>query len=252
MNELCRHLEWDTAFFGYNIGRVNVNRLTLESLAQIDAWCDDVQIDCLYFLADSGDYETAWIANQNGFNYVDTRITWTLTMTHAPLLSTSEQAIRLGIPSDLPALKGIARTNHRDSRFYFDPVFPVERSNVLFETWIEKSLAGSLADTVLVITENDHPIGYSAVQFTPLGGQINLIGVSPELRGQGVGTQLLRASLFHFWDRGLPHIDVVTQGRNLGAQRLYAKQGFIPSATSNWYHRWSSKILANYSKLLSR
>ena len=54
-NAPCRFLDWDSDFFGRRMARANVNRLTPESLRQIQSWCDSQRIDCLYFLADSAD-----------------------------------------------------------------------------------------------------------------------------------------------------------------------------------------------------
>jgi len=31
---------------------------------------------------------------------------------------------------------------------------------------------------------------------------------------------------------------VVTQGRNLAAQRLYQRNGFVTASLQLWYHRW--------------
>ena len=51
--ELCSILEWDSAFFGVTIARVNGNRLDALTAAQVMDWCREKQVDCLYFLADS-------------------------------------------------------------------------------------------------------------------------------------------------------------------------------------------------------
>ena len=41
---------------------------------------------------------------------------------------------------------------------------------------------------------------------------------------------------------GITYIDVVTQGRNYSAQRLYQRCGFITQSTELWYHKWLKKI----------
>lgn len=245
MSDLCQRLEWDSEFFGYNIARVKVNRLTRDTLAEIDAWCAAEQIDCLYFLGEAADHQTAWLAGQTGFSYTDTRVLWEVTLGEAP---EAWQDIRLAVPDDIPALKPIARVSHHDSRFYFDPVFPEESANTMFEIWIEKSVRGVMADAVLVAVEDGQVLGYSAVLFNERGGQMNLLGVSGQARGKGLGSKLTRASFRFFWERDIRHIELSTQGRNLTAQRLYVKYGFYPTATSNWYHRWSPAILAARGK----
>jgi dTDP-4-amino-4,6-dideoxy-D-galactose acyltransferase len=246
MNEVCKRLDWDSAFFGVTVGRVSVDRLTPELVAEIDAWCAAESIDCLYFLADPSDHQTAWLADQHGFLYVDTRVLWAVTLTEAP---EAWRSIRLATPADLLALKPIARSNHRDSRFYFDPVFPEERADALYEAWIENSVSGKLAEAVLVVTdESDQAVGYSAVQVTERGAVMTLLGVSESARGRGLGTQLTRASFRYCWERGIRTIELPTQGRNLAAQRLYVKHGFLPIAVNNWYHRWTPAMLTARGK----
>jgi len=37
---------------------------------------------------------------------------------------------------------------------------------------------------------------------------------------------------------GITHAEVVTQGRNYGAQRMYQRCGFVTRTTELWYHKW--------------
>ena len=57
--EVCRFLEWDSRFFGINIGRVNGSRLARDQSEGLLEWCQAQKIDCLYLLAEAGDPETA-------------------------------------------------------------------------------------------------------------------------------------------------------------------------------------------------
>ena len=40
--------------------------------------------------------------------------------------------------------------------------------------------------------------------------------------------------------RKIKKLYVVTQGRNIRAQRLYQKNGFIIKSSEIWYHKWVS------------
>ena len=57
-------------------------------------------------------------------------------------------------------------------------------------------------------------------------------------RGRGGGSALVQGALAWFADRGVTQVLVVTQGRNVGAQRLYQKAGFLTRKVELWYHRW--------------
>src|SRR5258708_38655140 len=72
---VCEFLDWDSKFFGRRIARVVGPCLTEKSIADIDSWCGEHRIDCLYFLAASSDQRTARIAQGSGFRFVDARVT---------------------------------------------------------------------------------------------------------------------------------------------------------------------------------
>lgn len=237
----CTYLDWDSDFFGVRIARVNASHLSEETVAPILAWCAEQAIDCLYFLADANDHATSRLAAQNDFHLVDLRVSLDRSLVNGPLNSSggdgNGSVIRPCEAADLPALKAIARTVHRDTRFYFDPRFPRDRCDALYETWIAKS-CGGYADLVLVADLHGAAVGYCSCHRRGSEGQIGLFGVHPDYHGQGVGSKLIREALRWFVEQGLERASVVTQGRNIAAQRLYQKHGFMTQAVQLWYHRW--------------
>jgi ribosomal protein S18 acetylase RimI-like enzyme len=148
--------------------------------------------------------------------------------------------IRQTNPDDLPALQDMARKGFRDTRFYYDPCFPVERCDALYETWITRSCSEDFADVVIVADLDSRPVGYITCRLSDdkMRGQIGLVGVAASAQGRGVGRQLVRESLNWFAQRGVEVVDVVTQGRNVPAQRLYQSAGFVTHTVQLWYHKW--------------
>jgi ribosomal protein S18 acetylase RimI-like enzyme len=134
-------------------------------------------------------------------------------------------------------LRAIARASHGDTRFYADERFPRERCGELYDTWIRRSCEG-WADAVLVVERNDAPAGYVSVHRRDGSGSIGLIGVAEEQRGRGVGEALVRGALAWCAGEELARCTVVTQGRNVGAQRLFQRCGFRTSEVDLWFHRW--------------
>jgi dTDP-4-amino-4,6-dideoxy-D-galactose acyltransferase len=142
------------------------------------------------------------------------------------------------VPEDVPNLRAIAGVSHRDSRFYFDTSFSEAECNALYETWIEKSCQG-YAEAVLVAELAGRAVGYISLHLNEDGtGQIGLIAVSAEARGHGLGKKLINESLRWFASEGANNVVVVTQGRNLAAQRIYQRSGFTLTSVEVWYHRW--------------
>jgi dTDP-4-amino-4,6-dideoxy-D-galactose acyltransferase len=202
-------------------------------------WCEANTIDCLYFLADAGDELTVPLAEQNGFNLVDVRVTLQLNLQKRPSAGVKlPLEIRVASRSDRAALVAIARVSHRDTRFHYDRHFARERCDDLYATWIEQSCDG-YADIVLVADRDGQAVGYVTGHLREQGvGQIGLFAVSSEYQGQGVGRALAEACLNWFDERGMKTGLVVTQGRNIAAQKLYQACGFRTDALNLWYHYW--------------
>lgn len=238
-NGMIQFLEWDSCFFGVRIARIACQALSVENVASVTASCVEEKIDCAYYLANPADSASIRIAEENGFHLVDIRVTLDRQITPLPTEWCSDSPyVRRAKETDIPLLRQIAAKNHRDSRFYHDGKFPVERCDELYATWIEKSCR-DYADTVLVADCGEGAAGYLSCHLRKDDvGQIGLVGVSETCQGKGLGRQLLDESLRWFASAGCRKVEVVTQGRNIAAQRLYQKGGFLTGSLQLWYHWW--------------
>lgn len=235
----CELLPWDSEFFGCRIARLTPARLTDELVHDAVAWCGRQRIACLYFLADADDPRTALLAQAGGFVLVDVRVTLDAqpsgVVSRAPV---DGVLVRAASPGDIDQLRNVARQSHHDTRFYFDPHFPTERCDALYETWIEKSVHGS-AQIVLVLEVRGAVAGYVSCHNAGDGrGQIGLLGLAPDAQHQGHGERLLHDALRWYAEHSVTEVQVVTQGRNVRAQRLYQRCGFRTRLVQIWYHRW--------------
>jgi ribosomal protein S18 acetylase RimI-like enzyme len=236
MKTLCRFLEWDSAFFDQRIARADIDRLTAETAQALLEGCETQHIDCLYFLAAADDQTTVELAQAHQFRFVDIRLTLETRLPAGQI--DPSPAIRPHRAADVPLLKAYARINHTDSRFYYDAGFPRERCAALYETWIERSCQ-DFADVVLVADVDGKAAGYITCKRQTDGtGQIGLLGVGSDYQGRGFGSQLIRAALNWFAENGMEQVQVVTQSRNVAAQRAYQRQGFVSRQVELWYHYW--------------
>ncbi|MEP7359390.1 MAG: GNAT family N-acetyltransferase, partial [Anaerolineales bacterium] len=241
--EACDFLEWDSEFFGARIARLKTATPDAAGMQAALAWCRRERIDCLYFLADSTNPAASDLAQDHQFRLVDLRVTLA-GAARANTAAASPASLRAAEPSDAERLKAIARVSHRDTRFYADEHFPAGRCDALYETWIEKSVNG-YADCVLMAEENGQALGYVACHLKPAAaGQIGLLAVAPGAQQRGLGQHLLRAALDWFHGHGVERVTVVTQGRNVKAQRLYQRAGFVTESIHLWYHAWLNSAWA--------
>ncbi len=233
---ICTLLAWDSHFFGCRIARLNHSRLDPMAAEQAIQWCRTEEIDCLYFLADSDDAQTARLAEEDHFLQTDVRMTFEKSLTGLDIPD-PEAIVRPAREKDLSALRAIAAKGHRDSRFYFDHHFNRSKCDLFYQIWIENSFRG-FAQAVLVAESNGQPAGYVACHLRGRESQLGLIGVAEADQGEGLGTKLVQGFLSWSLRQGAQRATVVTQGRNVRAQRLYQRNGFVTSSFQLWYHRW--------------
>ena len=239
-------LEWDSKFWGFPIARLAGNCLIEEQIGSVDTWCRTNGVRCVYFLAPADDPTTTSACESNGFHLVDLRLTLSRPAPAAAgdgvvSAESAGLSIRPCRADDIGSLREIARDVHSDTRFYFDRKFAREQANLLYEIWIQRSCEKSFADEVFVATVADQPVGYITCQVASSQrrvGSIGLLGVGSQARGRGAGQRLICTALEWFAQRGVEEIEVVTQGRNYGAQRLYQHHGFRTKRLELWYHKW--------------
>jgi dTDP-4-amino-4,6-dideoxy-D-galactose acyltransferase len=216
-------LEWDSDFWAATIARVQQ--------PGIDDWAHEHDVACAYLLVAAGDSQQARRAENEGFRLTDVRVEL------ETATARSEQPVRPHIDEDVERLRKIARTNHRDTRFYADPNFPREGCDRLYDTWIRRSCEG-WADVVLVVEAEGAAAGYVSVHRRGDAGSIGLIGVDTAARGHGAGEALVRGALDWCARQSLARCTVVTQGRNVAAQRLFQRCGFRTTSVDLWFHKW--------------
>jgi dTDP-4-amino-4,6-dideoxy-D-galactose acyltransferase len=244
----CEVLWWDTKFFHCRIGRVCSDTLDDATALEIDDWSRAEAIQALYFLARADSPETVRTAERHGFGLVDVRVVLERRAEKQGGACTpepaSELAMRLAEPEDVPGLQAIARKAHANSRFFNDPHFSCALSEELYATWIALECQGRAQAVFVAADPGNQPQGYISCHLDPAGGegQIDLLGVSEKMRGQGLGQRLVRTALGWLEGQGASLITVVTQGRNLQAQRLYQRCGFITRDLRLWYHKWYSPL----------
>ncbi len=211
------------------------------------AWGKEHNIDCLYFLAESDDPQTIRLAEDNGFRFQDVRMTFECKRTGMANSSpTTDIALRFSSPEDVDSLRAIASTAYVHTRFYNDPCFSVERCAAMYDMWIRKSCLEGYADAVIVAEFEGRAVGYVTCHLHAdvQEGKIGLVGVAEDARGHQIGQRLVNYSLDWFWQQNMKTVSVVTQGRNVAAQRLYQRCGFLTRSVRLWYHKWLTNCTA--------
>lgn len=229
-------LEWDSAFFGRRIARLAGGADGPAFEAALD-WCRRNEVECLYLLTDADDVATLRRAEHAGADLVDVR----LELTVRPLereRAAPRREVRPAQAGDVAALRAVAATCHRATRFYADGRFDHARCDELYSTWIERSCAG-WAQAVFCAEVDGAAAGYVTCHLRDgARGEVGLFGVGELARGRGLGRALVERALAWFVEQGTGEVSVATQARSLDAQRLYQSVGFRASKAAIWHHLW--------------
>ncbi len=236
-----RVLEWDTAFFGRRIAVLSAPPLDEDDLAQSIREAKTLGVECVYALSEVEDQAGIQALSRAGARLVDVRITFERGLVDLGA-NLTHQAIRAAEPRDLAELRALAAASHESSRFYADQRFPRVLCHELFATWIEKSCSG-WAQVVRVAVVDGAVRGYATGHVRENGrGEIGLVAVDPRSQGRGLGRSLVQSTLGALRDLGLSNATVVTQGRNIGAQRLYQADEFRTQRVQTWHHLWIDEV----------
>lgn len=235
------YLTWDSQFFERHIGRLPNPPQTPEGWNAVDQSARIQALDCVYLLLDIADSASIAGAEAAGFNLVDLRYTLSREIPgnqlNAPVLPAGT-SLRQAAPADSSALQAIARQVHTDTRFFSDPHFDPARSAEMYAVWIASYLEEVQYVSVWLAELLGETVGYLTCRITGELGRIGLVGLAPQARGLGLGTALLAAGVEWFAQQGATHVEVVTQGRNLPAQRLYQRGSFHSARLQLWFHKW--------------
>lgn len=212
-------LEWDTEFWEIRVG--------LASDPDADAWAAENEIDAMWLLLPADQLGQIREAETRGWSFMDIRVEFERAVPPA------FAATREWREDDLPALVALARSAHRNTRFYADQRLTRERCDDLYEAWIRNSCAG-WARHVFVSDGG----GYVTVHADGDTGSIGLIAVPEEFHRRGIGEALVNQALSWAHGVGLQYMTVATQGRNVVAQRLFQRCGFATCATDLWFRKW--------------
>jgi len=232
--DIIKQLPWDSHFFGINIASINGSKLDKELLEEVFRLSAELGIELLYFECEVGDRESLRTAESGGFNLVDTRLRFIKTLERQVC---SLRSVRKASIEDGDELGELASALYKDSRFYFDENISNEKCDQMYRQWIINSLHG-FENIVLLMEEDRKPAGFISGKYNAHFGDIGLVGVGERFAGRGIGSALLQAIECEFAVKRMKYSRVLTQARNIPAQRLYAKNGYKVERLTHYYHRW--------------
>lgn len=229
-------LTWDSDFFNYNVGKVNLTADT--TLEEVEMTLASVDKDVVYILLPSGNHgRFAQLLKSTGAELVDQKRTYKKALkAFKPLENNNVKLFEVNEFSK--ELENLAWQSGKYSRFYLDTKLKPKFRD-MYSTWLKKSLSGEMADRVIVAFDSfNKMLGFVTVKKDGLTGTIGLIAVDEIARGKGVGKLLVNEADKIYQNWGLEKASVTTQGTNLAACSLYEKMGYSLEEEQFIYHYW--------------
>ena len=233
-------LDWDSAFFGMTIAEILPNRLATRELEQVIAHMKNAGVKLAYWASDPDDEESQRAARAcHGF-LADKKTTFVMEFGPGnPPAGSSGWLVEEytdAVPNS--ELESLAVEAGIYSRFRVDPRIPEGKFVELYKLWILNSTNRRMADAVLVVRRGGRIVGMVTVKDENGAGDIGLIAADAGMRGNKLGFTLVRAAQEWAHKKGLKRAQVVTQGENIAACKLYEKCGYRAAKTENFYHFW--------------
>ena len=236
---LISKMEWDSDFFGYNIAYLSCMHLTENIMYQIERFIRKENIRLIEYLCNCHDRKSVRIAEENGFSFTDIRLTYKRILDGVERTALNGLVFKKATEKEIPRLRSMCRDFYKDSRYYFDSNFGVERIQEFYQNWVEKGVRGKFDHECYCLFENNAPVAFCTLRYhEEKSVNIGLFGVDLNHQGRHLGKTMIGSIFNYLYTRNILRVFVVTQGRNYDAQRLYQSAGFRTHSTQLWYHKW--------------
>lgn len=224
-------LNWDSSFFGYEVGKVEVN--------------DDSSFDLDDFIQKTKDFRLIYLFSKQVVNLphiieVDRKVVLSQVCTKIVGANNTLLQSFNGEKHSFDELKELALESGIYSRFYIDKNFKNQEYEKLYTRWIENAVNDESTIDIVIAVSNNSIIGFATLnKKNSLLADIGLVAVSKKSRGLGVGKQLIQEAILRSEKAGFKEIQVVTQMNNLAAMNLYQSANFKIKEITNIYHLWN-------------
>lgn len=225
-------LDWDSDFFGYNVGKL------------VQSEDDAFSLD--EFLKESQNFKLVYVFSKkaleyNQLNLLDEKVVFHFDLKHWESKSKNDQLSSFRYTAEgYQQLKQLSLESGLYSRFKRDENFSDQDFEKLYLQWIENLAIKKEAFEIIVYVESNEILGFASLNsISENTANIGLVAVSDKARGKGIGSQLMEEAKNIAALNGFKSVEVVTQLQNQAAVGLYKKCDFEIKSITNIYHYWN-------------
>lgn len=231
---------WDSDLFGFPIASVISERLDPNILGGVETECREHSVTMLQYLCSSENIESIHQAEKAGFHFIDIRLTFEARLGASIASPEKIKGFDFALANDshIRELLHISAGLYKDTRYYADVNFPRDKVSMLYDRWVINAVQGTFDHLCYGLFITGQPIGFCTVRFIDNKNCIlGLFGIAESYQRQSFGKYLLQLVMVDLYERGFSSVQVVTQGKNIGAQRVYQGLQFKTLRVDMWYHK---------------
>lgn len=227
-----RKLDWDSEFFGLQIGRVDLQ--TLDDAVDLALMHYDLkhQYDLLYVFSKEG-----LSFDAIGAELVDEKILYS-----KPCEPREQYSDISFYKQEVPSkdLYRLALVSGGYSRFKLDERLPKGSYERLYTRWVENECAKGVGHKTMFVFSDKSGIvkGMISVGIQENMGHIGLVAIDTDSQHQGIGSRIMSTLDGCLYGLGVKTLEVPTQKANTDACRWYEKNGFKVKSVTPIYHWW--------------
>lgn len=229
-------LDWDTEYFGVSSAKVVLHEKLEEcEFNQLLQGTEEFQF-VTFTNINNNPFNNYLIGKMTSSFLVDTNMQFQKKITYK-----SEYSSYLIESSceEINEVIQIASEAFNYSRFFNDPNLDIEAAKKIYANWVKNSF--EKPDKYFILAEENGIVGFLLFSLKDDIVTIELISLSAQAQGKGIGTKLISTLENFAYEKEIPVIRVGTQVDNIQAVNCYLNKGFTYNEKSSVYHYWPRK-----------
>lgn len=227
-------LKWDSEFFGYPVARITGPLEDKKQLNDLESLFHQQHGSLAYYSSQQPIKKDLIENSALEILLVDKKTTFSKSINATLSIHPSVQPYSFLMSK--PKLIELALQSGIYSRFNVDAKIGRNKFEELYKIWINKSIDKSIAKEVLVYTFENNIAGFVTVGEKNNRGDIGIIAVDADYRGKGIGTALMQSAESWLGQHNYKTMQVITQGDNTPACKLYQHCGYSIESIEYFYH----------------
>jgi len=228
-------LNWDTNFFGYQIGKVELEDFHKDQYEVLMEYISKSEMKLIYV------YPLDQISRLTLLKYKIPFVGTRVTFEKSNFFSLKDSAFTRSYEAsdEYDVIEKLALISGEYSRFKRDGNFLNNEFFYLYTEWIKRSLSKEIATDVIVYKNTSNIKGFVSYKITPDDDiVIGLIAVDPSEQGQGIGSALIQSIENIACRQNKKRVIVSTQLENRQAMAFYHASNYVIKKQQEIFHLW--------------